>query len=171
DAETAENALQAALTGHLVLSTLHTNDALGAVARMKDLGVPAFLLAQSLLGVMAQRLLRRVCVHCAEEAVLTSDELQALQAPLPLLPGGVRLLKGAGCVRCRGTGYTGRTGVFEIVSTTHEVRELIAQEAPYEQLVKAARKNGMRTLREAAVRKLAQGLTAFDEVVRMTSAL
>ncbi|RKH13755.1 type II/IV secretion system protein [Corallococcus sp. CA053C] len=170
DAETAENALQAALTGHLVLSTLHTNDALGAVARMKDLGVPAFLLAQSLLGVMAQRLLRRVCVHCAEEAVLTSDELQALQAPLPLLPGGVRLMKGAGCVRCRGTGYSGRTGVFEIVSTTHEVRELIANDAPHSELVKAARKSGMRTLREAAVRKLAQGLTAFDEVVRMTSA-
>ncbi|GMT96255.1 GspE/PulE family protein [Corallococcus caeni] len=170
DAETAENALQAALTGHLVLSTLHTNDALGAVARMKDLGVPAFLLAQSLLGVMAQRLLRRVCVHCSEEAVLTADELLALQAPLPLLPGGVKLSRGAGCVRCRGTGYSGRTGVFEIVSTTREVRELIAREAPHEQLVQAARKSGMRTLREAAVRKLAQGLTAFDEVVRMTSA-
>lgn len=170
DAETAENAIQSALTGHLVLSTLHTNDALGAVARMRDLGVPSFLLAQSLLGVMAQRLLRRVCSHCAEEATLTPDELLALQAPLPLLPGGVRLLKGAGCVRCRGTGYVGRTGVFEIVTTGGELREQISREAPYEKLVEVARRGGMRTLREAAVRKLAQGLTAFDEVVRMTSA-
>ncbi len=171
DAETAENAIQAALTGHLVLSTLHTNDALGAVARMRDLGVPSFLLAQSLLGVMAQRLLRRVCSHCAEETTLTADELLALQAPIPLLPGGVRLLKGAGCVRCRGTGFTGRTGVFEIVTSSGELRELISREAPYEKLVEVARRSGMRTLREAAVRKLAQGLTAFDEVVRMTSAM
>jgi general secretion pathway protein E len=170
DPETAENAIQAALTGHLVLSTLHTNDALGAVARMRDLGVPSFLLAQSLLGVMAQRLLRRVCSHCAEEATLTPDELLALQAPLPLLPGGVRLLKGAGCVRCRGTGFVGRTGVFEIVTSGGDLRDLISREAPYDQLVAAARRSGMRTLREAAVRKLAQGLTAFDEVVRMTSA-
>ncbi len=171
DAETAENAIQAALTGHLVLSTLHTNDALGAVARMRDLGVPSFLLAQSLLGVMAQRLLRRVCSHCAEEAALTADELLALQAPIPLLPGGVRMLKGAGCVRCRGTGFMGRTGVFEIVTSGGELRELISREAPYEKLVEVARRSGMRTLREAAVRKLAQGLTAFDEVVRMTSAM
>ncbi|MBZ4416952.1 Flp pilus assembly complex ATPase component TadA [Myxococcus sp. RHST-1-4] len=170
DAETAENAIQAALTGHLVLSTLHTNDALGAVARMRDLGVPSFLLAQSLLGVMAQRLLRRVCSHCAEETTLTPDELLALQAPLPLLPGGVRLLKGAGCVRCRGTGFVGRTGVFEIVTCGGELRDLVSREAPYDALVDAARRSGMRTLREAAVRKLAQGLTAFDEVVRMTSA-
>ncbi|AKF80949.1 type II secretion system protein E [Myxococcus fulvus 124B02] len=170
DAETAENAIQSALTGHLVLSTLHTNDALGAVARMRDLGVPSFLLAQSLLGVMAQRLLRRVCSHCAEETSLTPDELLALQAPLPLLPGGVRLLKGAGCVRCRNTGYIGRTGVFEIVTTGRELRDHISREAPYEKLVEVARLGGMRTLREAAVRKLAQGLTAFDEVVRMTSA-
>jgi general secretion pathway protein E len=134
------------------------------------LGVPSFLLAQSLLGVMAQRLLRRVCSHCAEETTLTPDELLALQAPLPLLPGGVRLLKGAGCVRCRGTGFVGRTGVFEIVTSGGELRELISREAPYDALVEAARRSGMRTLREAAVRKLAQGLTAFDEVVRMTSA-
>ncbi|GEL69689.1 GspE/PulE family protein [Myxococcus virescens] len=169
DPETAENAIQSALTGHLVLSTLHTNDALGAVARMRDLGVPSFLLAQSLLGVMAQRLLRRVCSHCAQETTLTPDELLALQAPLPLLPGGVRLLKGAGCVRCRGTGFVGRTGVFEIVTSAGELRDLIAREAPYSQMVEAARRSGMRTLREAAVRKLAQGFTAFDEVVRMTT--
>jgi general secretion pathway protein E len=170
DPETAENAIQAALTGHLVLSTLHTNDAIGAVARMKDLGVPPFLLAQSLLGLMAQRLLRRVCAHCAEPTTLTPDELTALAAPLPLLPGGVRLLKGAGCVRCRGTGYHGRTGAFEIVSANGELRDLVSRGASHRELLDSARRGGMRTLREAAVRKLAQGLTSFDEVVRMTSA-
>jgi general secretion pathway protein E len=170
DSETAENAIQSALTGHLVLSTLHTNDAIGAVARMKDLEVPAFLLAQSLVGLMAQRLLRRICVHCAQETTLTPDELTALQVPIPLLPGGVRLLKGAGCVRCRGTGYFGRTGVFEIVSVGGEMKELITQGATHHELVEAARRVGMRTLREAAVRKLAQGLTSFEEVMRMTSA-
>ncbi len=170
DAETAENAIQAALTGHLVLSTLHTNDAIGAVARMKDLGVPQFLLAQSLLGLMAQRLLRRNCAHCAQPATLTPDELTALAAPLPLLPGGVRPTRGTGCVRCRGTGYYGRTGAFEIVTSTSEMKELITRGAPHHELLDSARRAGMRTLREAAVRKLAQGLTSFEEVVRMTSA-
>jgi general secretion pathway protein E len=170
DAETAENAIQAALTGHLVLSTLHTNDALGAVSRMRDLGVPPFLLASSLLGVMAQRLLRRVCAHCAQPTGLTPDELTALQTPLPLLPDGVRLLRGAGCVRCRGTGYYGRTGAFEIVGAHGELRDLIARSASQPELVAAARRAGMRTLRESAVRKLAQGGTSFEEVVRMTSA-
>jgi general secretion pathway protein E len=169
DPETAENAIQSALTGHLVLSTLHTNDAIGAVARMKDLGVPPFLLSQSLVGLMAQRLLRRICVHCAQETTLTPDELTSLMVPIPLLPGGVRLLKGAGCVRCRGTGYFGRTGVFEIVSITGELKELITLGAPHHELVEAARRAGMRTLREAGVRKLAQGLTTFEEVMRMTS--
>ena len=169
DAETAENAIQAALTGHLVLSTLHTNDAVGAVSRMKDLGVPPFLLSSCLLGVMAQRLLRRVCSRCAVEHNLTQDELLALGAPLPLLPGGVQILQGAGCVHCRGTGYYGRTGVFEIMPVTLEIREAIARGANTPELVQLARKAGMRTLREAAVRKLASGQTAFAEVVRMTA--
>jgi general secretion pathway protein E len=136
---------------------------------MKDLEVPPFLLSQSLVGLMAQRLLRRICVHCSQEAVLTPDELTALLVPLPLLPGGVRLRKGAGCVRCRGTGYFGRTGVFEIVSIGAELKELITQDATHQALVEAARRSGMRTLREAGVRKLAQGLTTFEEVMRMTS--
>jgi len=169
DSETADNAVQAALTGHLVLATLHTNDALGAVERLRDLEVPPFLLASSMLGVMAQRLMRRVCPHCAQPTTLTPDELIALGAPLPLLPGGVRILKGAGCARCRNTGYMGRTGVFEIVTLTAEMRELITRSAPYSALLEAARRGGTRTLREAAVRKLAQGLTSFEEVVRMTS--
>jgi general secretion pathway protein E len=169
DEETAENAIQSALTGHLVLSTLHTNDAIGAVARMKDLGVPPFLLAQSLVGLMAQRLLRRICVHCSQEVTLTPDELTALSVPIPLLTSGVRLRKGVGCVRCRGTGYFGRTGVFEIVSIGAELKELINRSAHHHEMVEAARRVGMRTLREAGVLKLAEGLTTFDEVMRMTS--
>jgi general secretion pathway protein E len=169
DAETAENAIQSALTGHLVLSTLHTNDALGAVTRMKDLGVPPFLLSSSLVGIMAQRLLRRICAQCSAETVLTTDELAALQSPLPLLPGGVQLRRGAGCVRCRQTGYYGRTGIFEIVSATPDLRELITVGGGMPEMMAAARAAGMRTLREAGVRKLAQGLTSFEEVMRMTA--
>jgi general secretion pathway protein E len=169
DAETADNAIQSALTGHLVLSTLHTNDAVGAVSRMKDLGAAPFLLSSSLLGVIAQRLVRRVCSHCAEESALTADELQSLGVPIPLLPGGVRIVRGNGCVRCRGTGYFGRTAIFEILPVTAEVRELVAHGAGAQELAAAARRGGMRTLREAAVRKLARGLTSFEEVMRMTA--
>jgi general secretion pathway protein E len=169
DAETAENAIQAALTGHLVLSTLHTNDAVGAVARMKDLGVPQFLLASTLLGVMAQRLLRRVCVHCATEVRLAPEQLAALGTPLPLLPKGVHVMQGQGCVKCRSTGCYGRTGVFEILQVTPQIKELIAAGAPAPALVEMGRTSGFRTLREAAARKLAEGLTPFEEVLRMTS--
>jgi general secretion pathway protein E len=169
DPETAENAIQSALTGHLVLSTLHTNDALGAVTRMKDLGVPPFLLSSSLVGIMAQRLLRRICAQCSQETTLTTDELAALQVPLPLLPGGVQLRRGAGCVRCRQTGYYGRTGIFEIAAANPELRDLITHDGTLPQMAAAARAAGMRTLREAGVRKLAHGLTSFEEVMRMTT--
>jgi general secretion pathway protein E len=169
DPETAENAVQSALTGHLVLSTLHTNDALGAVSRLEDLEVPPFLLSSALLGVMAQRLVRKVCGACSEPTQLSPEQIAALGAPIPLLPGGPRFLKGAGCVKCRGTGYRGRTAVFEIFSATPEVKQLIARKARPEELLAAARGLGLRTLREAAVRKLAEGETTFEEVIRMTT--
>ncbi len=169
DAETADNAIQAALTGHLVLSTLHTNDSVGAVGRLEDLAVPPFLLASSLLGVMAQRLLRKVCSACAQPMVLTQEHVAALGVPLPLAEGGIQARRGAGCVKCRGTGFHGRTAVFEIFSATSELRALISRKAPQAELAGAARQSGLRTLREAAVRKLAQGVTSFEEVLRMTS--
>jgi general secretion pathway protein E len=169
DPETAENAIQSALTGHLVLSTLHTNDALGAVSRMQDLGVPPFLLGSSLLGVMAQRLLRRVCGHCAEPIQLSAEQLDLLGVPLPLLPEGVQPRVGRGCSRCRNTGYFGRVGIFEIVSVTPTLRQAIAASAPPEVLREHARAAGMRTLREAAVLKLVRGQTTFDEVIRLTT--
>ncbi len=169
DPETAENAVQSALTGHLVLSTLHTNDSFGAVHRLQDLEVPPFLLSSSLLGVMAQRLVRKVCQTCAKPVSLTKEEVAALGVPIPLLPGGPKFVKGAGCVKCRGTGYLGRTAVFEIFTANPAVKQLIADKAPVEMLVAEARKMGLRTLREAAVRKLAEGETTFEEVLRMTT--
>ncbi len=169
DAETAENAVQCALTGHLVLSTLHTNDSFGAVNRLTDLSVPPFLLSSALLGVMAQRLVRKVCGSCGKPVQISGEQVAALGAPIPLLPGGPRFLKGAGCVKCRGTGYLGRLPVFEIFSATQEIKQLIANKAPPEDLMAVARKMGLRTLREAAVRKLAEGETTYEEVLRMTT--
>ena len=171
DPETAENAVQSALTGHLVLSTLHTNDALGAISRLEDLEVPPFLLSSALLGVMAQRLVRKVCHSCSQSISLSAEQITALGAPIPLLSGGPRFLKGVGCVKCRGTGYLGRTAVFEIFSATSEVKQLIARKARPEELLQAARGLGLRTLREAAVRKLAEGETTFEEVMRMTTGI
>lgn len=166
DPETAENAIQSALTGHLVLSTLHTNDSVGAVSRMIDLDVAPFLLASSLLGVMAQRLLRRVCASCAAPCELTEEQRDVLAVPVP---DDATLMRGLGCVKCRGTGYRGRTAVFEIFTATAAVKELIARRAPNPEVVEMARQAGLRTLREAAVRKLAAGITSFDEVVRITT--
>ena len=169
DPETAENAIQSALTGHLVLSTLHTNDSVGAVGRMVDLEVPPFLLASSLLGVMAQRLVRRICPSCATPIELDDGQLEALKVPMPTDLGPPQFKKGAGCVKCRGTGYRGRTAVFEIFSATPEVKSLITHKATHAQLVAEGHKHGLRTLREAAVRKLYQGVTGYDEVLRMTT--
>jgi general secretion pathway protein E len=169
DGETANNAIQCALTGHLVLSTLHTNDSIGAIARMRDLGVPSFLLASSLLGVMAQRLLRVNCPACVEPVELNPEQLQSLGVPLPLMEGGVQLKAGKGCVKCRQTGYRGRSGVFEMFHVSREVRELISNNADGALIEARAREQGLRSLREAAVHKLASGQTTFDEVVRMTS--
>ncbi len=169
DPETAENAIQSALTGHLVLSTLHTNDSVGAVGRMLDLDVAAFLLSSSLLGVMAQRLVRRICPSCATPTSLSPSQIEALKVPLPTDLGEPKFMKGAGCVKCRGTGYRGRTAVFEIFSASSEIKSLITKKAPHAALVEAGRRSGLRTLREAAVRKLYIGQTGFDEVVRMTT--
>jgi general secretion pathway protein E len=169
DPETAENAIQSALTGHLVLSTLHTNDSVGAVGRMVDLDVPPFLLASSLLGVMAQRLVRRICPSCATPIELDEGQLEALKVPMPTDLGPPQFKKGAGCVKCRNTGYRGRTAVFEIFSATPEVKSLITHKATHAQLVAEGHKHGLRTLREAAVRKLYQGVTGYDEVLRMTT--
>jgi general secretion pathway protein E len=170
DAETAAQAVQAALTGHLVLTTLHTNDAVGAVARLRDLGVASFLVAATLTGVVAQRLVRQVCSGCAEDVPLTADEVAELGVKHPQDHAG-RLLarRGQGCARCRHTGHWGRTGLFEVLEVNARLRHLVADGATPEVLFRAARQDGLQTLREHAVRKVAAGVTSFEEAIRATA--
>ena len=167
DAETARMATQSALTGHLVFSTLHTNDAAGAVARMLDLGVEPYLLASSLLGVLAQRLVRQICPSCRTEYKPTSDDIPRWAlAPGESLPG--RLFKGAGCEQCMRTGYHGRLGIFELLVVTEPIRELMLHRSKASSIKASAMQNGMRSLRASGMSKAAAGLTTMDEVARVT---
>jgi general secretion pathway protein E len=170
DGETASQAVQAALTGHLVLTTLHTSDAVGAVARLRDLGVPAFLIAATLIGVAAQRLVRQVCPACAEDVPLTADQVAELGVKHPEDHAG-RLVarRGQGCPKCRYTGYYGRTGIFEVLKVNPRLRHLVAEGATPEVLQRTARQDGLRSLREHAVRKVAAGVTSFEEAMRATA--
>jgi general secretion pathway protein E len=170
DGETATQAVQASLTGHLVLTTLHTSDAVGAVARLRDLGVPGFLIAATLTGVVAQRLVRGVCPNCAEDVLLTADQVAELGVRHPEEHAGKLIARrGVGCPKCRYTGFFGRTGLFEILSINHRLRHLIAEGATPEVLARTARQDGLRTLREHAVLKVAAGATSFEEAMRSTA--
>ncbi|MBK9518852.1 MAG: type II/IV secretion system protein [Anaeromyxobacter sp.] len=170
DPETASQAVQAALTGHLVLTTLHTNDTVGAIARLRDLGVPSFLIAATLAGVVAQRLVRQVCPACAEDVPLTADEVAELGVPHPEDHAGQLLgRRGQGCAKCRYTGFYGRTGLFELLPINGRLRHLIAEGATPEVLARTARQDGLKSLREHAVRKVAAGVTAFEEAIRATA--
>ena len=168
DGETARMAIQSALTGHMVFSTLHTNDAAGAVARMLDLGVEPYLLASSLLGVQAQRLVRRICPHCREEYVPAANDLRrwniAADEKLP-----EKLYRGAGCDRCLDLGYSGRMGIFELLLVSEPIRELILQRGKASSIKAVALQSGMKTLRADGLAKAAAGLTTMDEVARVTS--
>lgn len=167
DLETAEMAIQAALTGHLVLSTLHTNDAPAAISRLLELGVPPYLLRATLVGVMAQRLVRTLCRHCKAPAELASDDWQNLIHPRQSPPPrhGMRAV---GCAECRGTGYHGRTAVYEVMPLSTALRALIHRDLDLAELRRQAAEDGMHSLRQAAARKLAEGLTSFEEVLRVT---
>jgi general secretion pathway protein E len=167
DLDTAENAIQAALTGHLVLSTLHTNDAPLAITRMVDIGIPRFLINSTLIGVLAQRLLRKICPHCVEAFEIGNDELKAMGIEVDGAEV-ITLRRGRGCIRCRGTGYLGRVGIFEVLPVTEPIRELIDREASAEAIRQAACKEGMVTLRENAVGKMLEGKTTYQEVIRVT---
>ena len=167
DAETAEMAVQAALTGHLVLSTLHTNDAPGAVTRLADLGVPRFLIGSTLVGVLAQRLVRTICRGCISEATVSGREAEALAAPGI---SGRRVRAGRGCARCRDTGYRGRRAVFEILSIDHAATAEILAGSTAEDLTRSARRRGVLSLRQAALRLLLSGETTVGEVIRVTGA-
>ncbi len=163
DNETASTAMQASLTGHLVLSTLHTNDAPGAVTRMQDLGVPAYLVNASLVGVIAQRLVRRVCPHCAETA--PPDELMRKRFQLPDQDGG--FVQARGCARCLQTGYRGRLGLYEQLSVTPAIKAVIESEQGTEALRQAALRLGMRPMWRDGVDKSGLGLTTLEEVAKV----
>lgn len=164
DRETATNAVQSALTGHLVLSTLHTNDAPSSVTRLLDLGIPAFLISSTVLGIIAQRLVRKICNDCKRERLLRPEEIEYLQ----LETNEHKVSYGQGCTECRGTGYKGRTGIFEILDVSDTIRTLVSENADAGTLFKASKKEDMTTLRECAVRKMLEGVTTYEEVVSVT---
>ena len=167
DAETAQIAVQASLTGHLVFSTLHTNDAPGALTRLVDMGVEPYLVASSLEAVLAQRLVRVLCPHCKKPD--TSATAQAFKAKLGI-DASVTLFHTTGCRECRNTGFFGRQAIFEWMDTDEEIRQLILKIASTDQIRKAARKGGMRTLAEDGWRLVAQGITTVEEVLSVTTA-
>jgi general secretion pathway protein E/type IV pilus assembly protein PilB len=166
DAETADIAMEAALTGHLVFSTLHTNDAPSAVTRLLDIGVKPFLVASALRAAMAQRLVRAICEQCKEEYTPTDRELKMLGAISKTRPD--HMFHGAGCDRCGKTGYKGRKGIFEIFKVDDTIQRLIFDHAPATLLRQRAREMGMRTLREDGMLKVASGMTSLSEVLRVT---
>ena len=170
DAETADAAVRAAMTGHLVFSTLHTNDAAGAIVRLLDLGIPPFLVATSLLGVVAQRLVRLVCPKCRQPYL--PAEHTAEQMLLKDAPGDNRFfVKGCGCDACGQTGYRGRQAIYEVMPVTSRLRQLIQERAAAYEIAAIAREEGMHTMSEDGVAKAAAGLTSLSEVVRVAAGM
>ena len=168
DLETAENAIQASLTGHLVFSTLHTNDAPSAFTRLCDMGVEPFLVASTVEAVMAQRLVRTLCKECMEPYVPDFSELPSDFPREELEEHGGKLMRSPGCKTCRGVGYRGRKGIYELLVTTEEVRQMAHDQATTWEIKKAGVQNGMLTLRQDAWSKAIQGVTSVDEVLRVT---
>ena len=164
DKETAEIAVQASLTGHLVFSTLHTNDAPSAVTRLADIGVPPFLIASSVIAIMAQRLVRVNCVKCKEPYTPTDAELRSTGVSRERAEAG-NVMKGRGCNHCRGGGYRGRQAIFEMMRMTSNLRELTFAQAPTQEIRRKSRAGGMRTLLEDGIAKALKGVTTFDEVL------
>jgi len=165
DSETADMAVQAALTGHLVLSTLHTNDAPSAVTRLLDIGVQPFLLQSTVLGVMAQRLVRTLCPHCREPGTIEDEPWKLMTAPWQVpKPGKVNLAKG--CLECRMTGYMGRLGIYEMMILSPSVRAMISAETDVNRLRDQAMREGMKPLRVSGSLKIAAGLTTMEEVLK-----
>lgn len=167
DLETAENAIQAALTGHLVFSTLHTNDAPSAILRLIELGVPSFLIQATLIGVLGQRLVRTICKYCKEPFLIEAEKLRE-HGLVVGRKGMLKLFRGQGCEKCRGTGYLGRTCVLELMPLGDAIRQLIHDSAEVDAIRRKAREEGMRTLRDSAIEKLMQGVTTYQEVLRVT---
>jgi general secretion pathway protein E len=169
DRETAAHAVQAAMTGHLVFSTLHTNDAVSSIARLRDLGLQPFMIASTLLGCMAQRLVKTICPNCVENFEMKGEDLFKMGFPVAE-SGSFTLRRGKGCLDCRGTGYKGRCGVFEIFPMSSKVKKMVADEAHTLEIRQVAIREGMTTLREDAWDKVRRGITTYEEALRVTSA-
>ena len=167
DVETAEIAVQASLTGHMVFSTLHTNDAPSTVTRLRDMGVPPFLITATVEAILAQRLVRRICGNCREEVVPGADVLADLELTSDMA-AGKKFYRGKGCEKCNRTGYKGRLGLFELLIMNDEMRDLVMRNASTEDLREAARRNGMVTLRESGMEGVFGGVTTAEEVIRET---
>jgi len=167
DYETAEIAVQSSLTGHLVFSTLHTNDAPSAITRLRDMGVPAFLITATVEGILAQRLVRRICYECRTQFSPSDELLLELQLPLATARK-YKFYYGKGCARCNNSGYKGRIGLYELMLISDEIRDAVAAESSADDIRVVARQQGMSTLREAGLKLIFDGLTTIDEVVRET---
>jgi type IV pilus assembly protein PilB len=167
DFETAEIAIQSALTGHLVFSTLHTNDAPSTIARLRDMGVPPFMITATVEAVLAQRLVRRICSDCRTEFEPSDELLMELQLPVEQARK-YKFYYGKGCPRCNNSGYKGRCGIYELLTITDDIRDLIASNASTDELRNLARTQGMTTLREAGLKQIFDGVTTIDEIVRET---
>jgi type IV pilus assembly protein PilB len=167
DIETASIAIEASLTGHLVLSTLHTNDAPSAVIRMIDMGVEPYLVSATVIGVLAQRLGRKVCQKCKKPYQVPAGDLRRFGFKAANPDEMVTLFRGEGCGECRNTGYRGRIGLYEMMRINDEIAELIVRRAPLADIREAAKANGMRELREDGLDKVLQGITTPDEVMRV----
>jgi type IV pilus assembly protein PilB len=167
DLETAKTMIEASLTGHLVFSTVHTNDAIGTVTRLTEMGIEPYLVADSLLLVCAQRLVRRICPKCKESYVVTHEEVELSKGNIK--PGTI-LYRGRGCNACEGIGYKGRTGIFELLSMNKKLRSLLIKGTNSEELERTAREAGMKTLRQDAIEKASAGITTLEEVISTTLA-
>lgn len=167
DLETARNAVQAALTGHLVLSTLHTNDAPTSITRLLDLGVPTYLIQATLVGILSQRLVRKICNYCKEPYEIDTLELARMGIEVGK-KGKVKLSRGAGCLRCRNTGYRGRIGIFEVLPYSEALKKMTTADTDIEKIRAQAKEEGMATLRESSIKKLLEGITTYQEVLRVT---
>ena len=167
DYETAEIAVQSSLTGHLVFSTLHTNDAPSAITRLRDMGVPAFLITATVEAILAQRLVLRICSECRTQFEPSDELLMELQLPLKTARK-YKFYYGKGCARCNNAGYKGRIGIYELLEVTDEIRDMVGSEASADDIRDMARSQGMTTLREAGLKLIFDGLTTIDEIVRET---
>ena len=168
DIETAQNAIQSALTGHLVLSTLHTNDSTSSITRLLDLGVPSFLIQSTLTGIVSQRLVRKICNHCKQPYKVKADQLKEMGLNGFSQNDRVTLYQGTGCQRCRHTGYHGRIGVFEVLPYSEALNQMTTMHTSPEALREKAIQEGLVSLRESAVKKLLEGVTTCEEVLRVT---